>query len=80
MILNYCLACGSDLGADGICTNEACMRRKLQLAQKEAQEAADKAKEAEERCRMSTRASNKTAFLGERAAAVQTLNIPDTWI
>lgn len=36
----YCTACGSELDADGICTNEKCARRKIQLRKKEADEKA----------------------------------------
>lgn len=32
----YCPACGSELDAEGICTNEKCARRKIQLKKKEA--------------------------------------------
>ncbi len=39
----FCPACGSECDADGICTREKCPRRKLQLAQKAAREAAEKA-------------------------------------
>lgn len=39
----YCSACGSELDADGICTNEKCPRRKIQIRQKAAKEAAEKA-------------------------------------
>lgn len=41
----YCTACGSVCGDDGICTNTKCVRRKLQLKQKAAREAAQKANE-----------------------------------
>ena len=40
----YCLACGAELDVDGICTRETCMRRKIQLRQKEAAEKAENAK------------------------------------
>lgn len=33
----YCTACGSELDADGICTNEKCARRKIQLRKQEAE-------------------------------------------
>lgn len=36
----YCTACGSELDADGIGTNEKCARRKIQLRKKEADEKA----------------------------------------
>lgn len=40
----YCPACGAELDVDGICTRETCMRRKIQLRQKEAAEKAESAK------------------------------------
>lgn len=41
----YCPACGAELDAEGICTREKCPRRALQLKQKAAREAAEKANE-----------------------------------
>lgn len=38
----YCSACGAELDAEGICTREGCMRRKIQLRKKAADEAAQK--------------------------------------
>lgn len=40
----YCPACGAELDVDGICTRKTCMRRKIQLRQKEAAEKAESAK------------------------------------
>lgn len=40
----YCPACGTELDADGICAREICVRRKIQLRQKEAAEKAENAK------------------------------------
>ena len=48
----YCSACGAELDVDGICTREACPRRKIQLRKKAADEAAE---EANEKSRMRTR-------------------------
>lgn len=45
MAQKYCPACGSPLDDDGICTKTTCIRRKLQLKQKSAREAAEKANE-----------------------------------
>lgn len=45
MSQKYCTACGSELDAEGICTKTTCIRRKLQLKQKTAREAAEKANE-----------------------------------
>lgn len=42
----YCPACGAELDAEGICTREKCPRRALQLKQKAAREAVEKAKRA----------------------------------
>lgn len=41
----YCPTCGSECDEDGICTNKKCVRRLLQLKQKAAREAAEKALE-----------------------------------
>lgn len=41
----YCPACGAEQDADGICMNAKCPRRALQLRQKAAREASDKANE-----------------------------------
>lgn len=42
----HCSACGSPCDENGICTREKCPRRALQLKQKAAREASDKANEA----------------------------------
>lgn len=34
----YCPACGSELDSEGICTNQKCARRKIQLRKKAADE------------------------------------------
>lgn len=34
-VIKYCPACGAKLDEEGICTREACARRKLQLKAKE---------------------------------------------
>ena len=34
-VIRYCPACGAHLDEKGICTNEKCARRKLQLKAKE---------------------------------------------
>ena len=33
----YCPACGAELNSNGICTNEKCARRKIQLRKQEAE-------------------------------------------
>ena len=78
--MNYCKACGAALDEQGICTNEKCKRRALQIAAAEAKQAADEAKAAAEEARLNTRASSKTAFLGDKAAVKATLNIADNWL
>lgn len=35
MVIKYCPACGAKLDEEGICTREACARRKLQIKAKE---------------------------------------------
>ena len=40
----YCSACGAELDADGICTNQKCARRKIQMRKKAAEEKIEKAK------------------------------------
>lgn len=78
--MSYCKACGAALDEQGICTNESCKRRALQIAANEAKLAADEAKAAAEETRLNTRASSKTAFLGEKATMKATLNIADNWL
>lgn len=41
----YCSACGSEQDDDGICARAKCPRRALQLKQKAAREASEKARE-----------------------------------
>lgn len=75
----YCKACGAALGEDGICTNETCKRRALQLAAKNAQAAADEAKSNEQSTRLAKRAKAKTSFLGARSKMVASLAINADW-
>lgn len=44
----YCPACGAELDADGICTNETCQRRRLQLLLKRKKDALKKEQAQEE--------------------------------
>ena len=44
-VIKYCPACGAKLDDEGICTREACARRKLQLKAKEKKNAAESAKQ-----------------------------------
>ena len=76
----YCTACGAALDDDGICTNEKCRRRALQLAANSAKDAAETAKSAAEQQRLSNRASAKTAYLGAQADTVATLGINADWM
>ena len=76
----YCTACGAALDDDGICTNESCRRRALQLAASAAKDAAETAKNAAEQQRLSSRASAKTAYLGAQADAAAALGISADWM
>lgn len=40
----YCPACGAELDSEGICTRESCVRRKIQLRKKAADDKVEKAK------------------------------------
>lgn len=45
--IRYCPACGSSLDDAGICTNEKCVRRALQLNAQVKEQAAEAAREAQ---------------------------------
>lgn len=77
--MGYCKACGAALDEQGICTNEKCKRRALQIAANEAKQAAETAKTQAEQERLSARSSAKIAFLGEDAAKKQAMNINKDW-
>ena len=76
----YCTACGADLDGDGICTNENCKRRALQLAADSARQAAETAKNTAEQQRLSSRASAKAAYLQADADARAALAVNEAWL
>lgn len=76
----HCTACGAALDDDGICTNENCKRRALQLAADSARQAAETAKSNAEQQRMNSRASAKALYLQADADTKATLGISDDWL
>ena len=76
----YCTACGAVLDNEGICTNEGCKRRGLQLAANSAKQAAETAKSTAEQERLSARASAKATYLQADADAKATLGISEDWL
>lgn len=76
----YCKACGAALDDDGVCTNENCKRRALQLAANSAKSAAETAKTTAQMQRLNTRATAKAAYLQLDASIKATLAINEAWI
>lgn len=77
--MDYCKACGGALDENGVCTNEGCKRRALQLAANTAKAAAETAKTNAEQERLSARASAKAAYLQADAETKATLGINEAW-
>lgn len=77
--MGFCIACGSVM-EDGICTNENCRRRALQLKANAAKTAAETAKNAAEQERLSARAGAKAAYLSADVQARTALGINADWL
>lgn len=78
--MKFCMACGTALDDDGICTNEKCKRRKLQLALEDTKDKAGEAKTAAESTKLQARATAKSAYLGESKRVKGVLKIAENWI
>ena len=71
----YCLACGSLLNEDGICSNVACKRRALQTAAKEKRALAVESKAKEDNKRLSARATLKVKALDVAKVKAKAINL-----
>ena len=71
----YCLACGSLLNEDGICSNATCKRRALQTTAKEKRALADESKTNEENKRVSARAVLKVKALNVAKIKAKAINL-----
>ena len=71
----YCIACGSSLDADGVCGNENCKRRALQLAAKTAKNLAATQTETNQVARIATRSTLKADALGAAKAKARALSL-----
>ena len=71
----YCIACGSSLDADGICTNENCKRRALQIAAKTAKTLATSKDEINQTARIATRSTLKADALSAAKAKAKALSL-----
>lgn len=77
--MEYCIACGAVM-ENGICTNEKCRRRVLQMKAAAAKTAAETAKNAAEQERLSARAGAKAAYLSADAQTKAALGINADWL
>ena len=73
--MKYCIACGSSLDADGICINENCKRRALQLAAKTAKTLATSKDETNQTARVATRSTLKADALSAAKAKARALSL-----
>lgn len=71
----YCLACGSLLGDDGICSNTSCKRRVLQTDVKEKREAAVDSKTKKDSDLVSARAQSKIKALSAAKVKAKAINL-----
>ena len=71
----FCTACGAALDDDGICTNQKCVRRLLQLLLKSKEEAKDAAKSEQENSRKSAISSARETWETNDIAKIETLGI-----
>ena len=72
---NYCIACGSSLDAEGICSNKNCKRRALQLAAKTAKTLATSKTKTAQTARLATRSTLKADALGMAKAKARALSL-----
>lgn len=73
--MGYCIACGSALDEAGICTNEGCKRRKLQLLNNSAKDKSDDAKAAQTEAIEEERAKRREEYEAADKAKQRALNI-----
>lgn len=71
----YCIACGSSLDADGICNNDNCKRRALQVAAKAAKNLATTKDKTNQVSRIATRSTLKADALGAAKAKAKALSL-----
>lgn len=71
----YCIACGSSLDADGICTNEGCKRRSLQVIAKNKKELADNSQTQTQTAKLAARSTLKADALSMARAKARALSL-----
>ena len=71
----YCIACGRSLDAEGICSNENCKRRALQIAAKTAKTLATSKDETNQTARIATRSTLKADALSAAKAKARALSL-----
>lgn len=71
----YCLACGSLLNEDGICSNATCKRRALQTTAKEKRALAVESKTKEDNERLTARATLKVKALDIAKVKAKAINL-----
>ena len=72
--MKYCLACGSAIDDDGLCTNQNCILRKRALAKLQAASAAEKAKQDAEKAQDAARKAAQDAYNAQEDARKKALD------